>query len=244
MVSTSLWRGARARSSSAGAEVRGLRSEGGGWTIETSAGDFEGRRLADAAGAWADRVAAMAGAAPIGLQPYRRTLVQLRVDPPVPAGLPLIIDALGRFYFKPEAGGRLWLSPHDETPCDPCDCAPEELDVAVAIDRLERTVDWRVERVERSWAGLRSFAPDRLPGLRLRPARPGLLLVRRPGRLRHPDRPRRGEAGGGPAARPGARVRSLALRPRAAQKSWVKISTIPASDTAQAAVRSQGTPAT
>jgi D-arginine dehydrogenase len=77
--------------------------------------------------------------------------------------MPLVIDALGRFYFKPEAGGRLWLSPHDETPCDPCDCAPEEYDLALAIDRLEQLVDWRVEHVERSWAGLRSFAPDRLP---------------------------------------------------------------------------------
>ncbi len=73
------------------------------------------------------------------------------------------MDALERFYFKPEAGGRLWLSPHDETPSDPCDCAPEELDVAIAIDRLEGLVDWKVERVERSWAGLRSFAPDRRP---------------------------------------------------------------------------------
>jgi D-arginine dehydrogenase len=75
----------------------------------------------------------------------------------------LVIDAAGAFYFKPEAGGRLWLSPHDETPTDPCDCAAEELDIAIAIDRLEKVVDWRIERVERAWAGLRSFAPDRLP---------------------------------------------------------------------------------
>lgn len=146
-----------------GAEVRALRREGGAWTIETAAGDFRAAVVADSAGAWADRIAALAGAAPVGLQPFRRTLMQLRVAPPAPAGLPLVIDALGRFYFKPEAGGRLWLSPHDETPCDPCDCAPEELDVAEAIDRLERAVDWRVERVERSWAGLRTFAPDRRP---------------------------------------------------------------------------------
>jgi D-arginine dehydrogenase len=146
-----------------GAQVRGLSRDGGGWTVATAAGTFRARIVANAAGAWADRIAAMAGAVPIGLQPYRRTLSQLRVDPPAPAGLPLVIDALGRFYFKPESGGRLWLSPHDETPCDPCDCAPEELDVAVAIDRLQSVVDWKVERVERSWAGLRSFAPDRRP---------------------------------------------------------------------------------
>lgn len=158
-----------------GAEVRGLRRDGPGWTVETAAGAFRARTVANAAGAWADRVAAMAGAAPVGLQPYRRTLSQLRVDPPVPADLPLVIDALGRFYFKPEAGGRLWLSPHDETPCDPCDSAPEELDVAIAVDRLEGAVDWKVERVERSWAGLRSFAPDRRPVYGFDPEVPGFF---------------------------------------------------------------------
>ena len=159
----------------AGAEVRALRREGEGWTIETAAGAFRARLVADAAGAWADRVAAMAGAAPIGLQPYRRTLSQLRVDPPAPPDMPLVIDARERFYFKPEAGGRLWLSPHDETPCDPSDCAPEELDVAVAIDRFEQVVDWRVGRVERSWAGLRSFAPDRRPVYGFDPLVPGFF---------------------------------------------------------------------
>lgn len=135
----------------------------GRWHIETSAGAFVAHILVNAAGAWADEVARAAGVDPIGLQPYRRTLVQLRVDPAPSPGLPLVIDALGRFYFKPEAGGRLWLSPHDEAACDPCDAAAEELDVALAIDRLQQVVDWRVERVEHSWAGLRSFAPDRLP---------------------------------------------------------------------------------
>lgn len=133
------------------------------WRIETTAGPFSADVLVNAAGAWADDVAILAGELPIGIQPYRRTIAQLRVDPPAPAALPLVIDAAGRFYFKPEAGGRLWLSPHDESPCVPHDCAPEELDVAIAIDRLERAVDWRVEAVERKWAGLRSFARDRLP---------------------------------------------------------------------------------
>jgi D-arginine dehydrogenase len=134
-----------------------------GRRIETKAGSFEADVVVDAAGAWADDVARLAGIEPLGIRPYRRTIAQLRIDPPVPAGLPLVIDSLERFYFKPEAGGRLWLSPHDETPCEPCDAAAEEYDVALAIDRLEKAVDWRVERVERSWAGLRSFAPDRLP---------------------------------------------------------------------------------
>jgi D-arginine dehydrogenase len=154
-------------------EARLLRAERrpGGWSLDTAAGEFECGILVDAAGAWADEVARIAGEAPLGIRPYRRTLAQLRVAPPVPADLPLVIDALGRFYFKPEAGGRLWLSPHDETPCEPCDSAAEEYDVALAIDRLEQAVDWRVERVEHSWAGLRSFAPDRLPVYGFAPGR-------------------------------------------------------------------------
>lgn len=133
------------------------------WLIETGAGAISAGILVNAAGAWADEVAIAAGEQPLGIVPHRRTIAQLRVDPPASAGMPLIVDALGRFYFKPEAGGRLWLSPHDETACSAGDCAAEEIDVAIAIDRLEHVVDWRIERVERSWAGLRSFAPDRLP---------------------------------------------------------------------------------
>lgn len=147
----------------------------GGWRIETTAGNFEAGILVNAAGAWADGVAAAADVGPIGIQPYRRTIVQLRTDPGARADLPLVIDALGRFYFKPEPGGRLWLSPHDETPCAAGDCAAEEIDVAIAIDRLQSIVDWRIERVERRWAGLRSFAPDRLPVYGFDPAQPGFF---------------------------------------------------------------------
>ncbi len=118
--------------------------------------------LVNAAGAWADEIARMAGIAPKGIQPYRRTVAQLQVDPPPPDNLPLCLDILGQFYFKPE-NGRLWLSPHDETPSLPVDAAPEEMDVALAIDRLQHVTDWKVQRVERKWAGLRSFSPDRLP---------------------------------------------------------------------------------
>jgi D-arginine dehydrogenase len=118
--------------------------------------------LADAAGAWADPVAQMAGVRPLGITPYRRTIAQLRTAPEPSPALPLVLDIGGNFYFKPE-NGRLWLSPHDETASQPCDAAAEELDIAIAIDRFESVVDWRVERVEHKWAGLRSFAPDRLP---------------------------------------------------------------------------------
>jgi D-arginine dehydrogenase len=146
-----------------------------GWRIGTAAGELEAAVLVNAAGAWADEVAARAGAAPLGIAPFRRTMVQLRIEPEAPAELPLVIDASGGFYFKPEAGGRIWLSPHDETPCPPCDSAPEEYDIALAVDRFEKVVDWRVVRVERSWAGLRSFAPDRVPVYGFAPASPGFF---------------------------------------------------------------------
>lgn len=135
----------------------------GGWEIQTRAGTVRADILVNAAGAWASPIAQLAGATPIAITPHRRTVIQLATDPAAPADLPLVMDALGRFYFKSEAGGRLWLSPHDETPVPPHDVAPEELDVAIAIDRFEHAVDWRVLRRERSWAGLRSFAPDRAP---------------------------------------------------------------------------------
>ena len=99
----------------------------------------------------------------LGITPYQRTVVQLRTVPGPPDAMPVVMDLAGRFYFKPEGAGRVWLSPHDETPADPCDAAPEELAVAEAIDRFEQVVDWKIEAVERKWAGLRSFAPDRLP---------------------------------------------------------------------------------
>ncbi|WEK43563.1 MAG: FAD-binding oxidoreductase [Candidatus Sphingomonas colombiensis] len=158
-----------------GCGLIGATRQNGRWRIETTDGPHEAAVLVNAAGAWVDKVAQMAGAAPIGIQPYRRTLAQLRVDPAVPMGMPLVADLGGAFYFKPEAGGRLWLSPHDETPVEPGDVQPEELDVAIAIDRMEQAVDWCVKQVERKWAGLRSFAPDRLPVYGFAPDAPGFF---------------------------------------------------------------------
>lgn len=135
----------------------------GGWLLELADGrQLTCGALVNAAGAWADDVARIAGASPLGIVPLRRTMAQLRVAPEAPASLPLVLDIAETFYFKPEAG-RLWLSPHDETPTAPCDAAPEEIDVAAAIARLAEVTDWQVEAVEHKWAGLRSFAPDRLP---------------------------------------------------------------------------------
>lgn len=145
------------------ARLAAVQGEGSGWRLGLADGrELHCAVLVNAAGAWADEVAALAGVRAIGVVPLRRTMAQLRVSPAPPAALPLVLDIDESFYFKPEAG-RLWLSPHDETPSDPCDAAPEEIDVATAIARLEEVVDWGVERIDHRWAGLRSFAPDRLP---------------------------------------------------------------------------------
>jgi D-arginine dehydrogenase len=157
------------------AGVRAAERSGGDWRIDTADGPVSAGIFIDAAGAWADGVARLAGVAPIGIQPYRRTLAQLRTEPAAPDGMAHVSHIGGSFYFKPEAGGRLWLSPHDETPVEPSDVQPEELDVAIAIDRLEHVVDWRITAVERKWAGLRSFAPDRLPVYGFAPDQPGFF---------------------------------------------------------------------
>ncbi|MBC2777473.1 NAD(P)/FAD-dependent oxidoreductase [Parasphingopyxis marina] len=157
------------------AQVEKIEAAGPGWRISAGGALCEAVILVNAAGAWADEIAAMAGLPTIGIAPYRRTMIQLRTDPPAPAQLPLVIDAAGAFYFKGEAGDRLWLSPHDETAVPPGDVAAEEIDIAVAIERLESAVDWTVVAVERKWAGLRSFAPDRLPVYGFDPLAPGFF---------------------------------------------------------------------
>jgi D-arginine dehydrogenase len=146
------------------AELVGLERVGGAWTARLANGEtLTAKVVIDAAGAWADIVGAMAGARRIGLAPLRRTA--LVVDPP--AGItvdrwPFVIDVDETFYFKPEAG-KLLVSPADETPSPPCDAQPEELDLALAIDRVQAAADLPVRRILRSWAGLRSFVADRSP---------------------------------------------------------------------------------
>lgn len=157
------------------AEVLTVDRAPGGWRIATRAATLTAKFVVNAAGAWADVLASRAGVPPIGLNPCRRTMVQLTIQPPAAPDLPLVIDAGGGFYFKPEAGGRLWLSPQDETPCGPCDSAPEEIDIARAIDRLEQATTLRIGKIERSWAGLRSFAPDRRPVYGFDRASPGFF---------------------------------------------------------------------
>ena len=145
----------------ADAEVRALGRVDGSWVARTPAGDFAAPVVVDAAGAWADAVAALAGLQPIGLVPKRRTALTIAAPAKHDSThWPMTGDLAETFYFKPDAG-RLLVSPADETPVPPCDAQPEELDVAIAVDRLMRATTIEVSRVERKWAGLRSFVADK-----------------------------------------------------------------------------------
>ncbi|NUB13517.1 FAD-dependent oxidoreductase, partial [Azospirillum brasilense] len=132
-----------------------------------ASGVFARAVAATAAGPWAAVPAAAAGRRAGGLVPKRRTAITFDpafADPADGAGLagwPMTIDVDERFYMKPESG-RLLLSPADETPVEPCDVQPEELDIAVAIDRMEQAVRFSVRRITHKWAGLRSFVADKV----------------------------------------------------------------------------------
>ncbi|MCE2692468.1 MAG: FAD-binding oxidoreductase [Rubrivivax sp.] len=146
-----------------GAGEVALHRQAGQWTVDSRAGRFQAPVLVNATGAWADVVARQAGARPVGLQPMRRTAMTIAA----PEGhdtrhWPMVIDVDETVYFKPDAGQFL-LSPANEDPMDPCDVAPEELDIALAVDRFEALTTHPVRRIAHRWAGLRSFVADRAP---------------------------------------------------------------------------------
>jgi D-arginine dehydrogenase len=131
------------------------------WHVETSSGAvFQAPVLVNAAGSWGDEVAAQAGVGKIGLVPKRRTAVVIDPAPFIPQDWPVIGDVGHSWYARTEARTRLMVSPADETPDVPHDVQPDELDVAVAIDRMQQALDIDVRRIEHSWAGLRTFTPD------------------------------------------------------------------------------------
>jgi D-arginine dehydrogenase len=150
---------------------------GGDWSIVTSAETFTAPVLINAGGAWADEVAALAGAPLIGLQPKRRTALLVQPPPELAiARWPMVMDLEETYYFKPDAG-KLLLSPADETPSAPCDAQPDDLDVAIAVDRVEQATTLSIERVTHSWAGLRSFVADRSPVVGFDPACEGFFWL-------------------------------------------------------------------
>jgi D-arginine dehydrogenase len=142
-----------------------LEWRGGAWRVEAGGERFEAPVLVNAAGAWVEQVAALAGLPPLGISPLRRTA--LTIDPPAGvcvADWPEMFDVDEEFYFKPDAG-LILISPADETPSEPCDAQPEEWDVAMGVHRFEQATGLDIRHVRHRWAGLRTFAPDRLPVL-------------------------------------------------------------------------------
>jgi len=134
----------------------------GAWQVEVTSGDsFAAPVVVNAAGAWGDEVAALAGVTPLGLQPKRRTALIIDPAPWKVADWPAMDDVATSWYAKPEARSKLLISPAEETDMPPHDVRPEELDIAVAVDRMQQALDIEVRRVEHSWAGLRTFTPDR-----------------------------------------------------------------------------------
>ncbi len=133
------------------------------WYVTTPVGHFRAPVVVNAAGAWGDAIAALAGLPPIGLLPMRRTIIVccpsgFAVNP----NAPLVLDVGAQFYFKPD-GANIWASPSDETPVEASDVQPNELDVAITADRIEKATRYKIPSIARRWAGLRTFAPDRAP---------------------------------------------------------------------------------
>jgi D-arginine dehydrogenase len=165
------------------ARVTSVDRDGAGWRIGFADGDvLLVGEIVDAAGAWADTVAALAGVPPLGLTPLRRTIAVVRVpdptrlQPPDSGPLPMVCEATDRWYFKAD-GPHLLVSPADETPAEPGDARPDELDVALALERVEEVTGLGLRSVVTSWAGLRSFVPDRVPVVGGLPEHPGFWFV-------------------------------------------------------------------
>ena len=145
------------------AEVTALERDARYWRIDVGTAEHRAAVVVNSAGAWADHVGALAGAIAIGLMPKRRTAMTIGVPDGIDADAwPMAVDVEEEFYLKPESG-RFLISPADETPSEPCDAQPDEMDVAICVDRVEQAFDMQVRRIENKWAGLRSFVADKSP---------------------------------------------------------------------------------
>jgi len=158
------------------ARVVGLSRRNGVWEVRTEKGDvLQAVRVVDAAGAWGDEVARLAGIAPLGLTPKRRTGIIIDPSPYAVADWPMVQDVIQSWYCRPEARTRLMVSPADATPMPPCDVQPDELDIAIGIDRMQQALAIEVRRIERAWAGLRTFTPDGHLAIGAEPGEPGFF---------------------------------------------------------------------
>ena len=162
------------------AEVVRFRQTDASWEVQTPDQQYAAAVVVNAAGAWCDVIGQLAGARPVGLVPKRRTAFTCNGPAGVPpeelSAWPVIIDSDEEFYFKPESGGIL-ASPADETPMDPCDVFPDDYDVAVAIDRIQKATTLSIAHINRRWAGLRSFVSDKTPAVGMDSERAGFFWL-------------------------------------------------------------------
>ena len=160
-----------------GVRVDGIERHRSRWRVAAGGQHWDCDVVVNAAGAWCDRVAAMAGAVPLGLRPLRRSVF---VFPPPPgldiAAWPLVSDIAGRYYFEP-SGGLILASPADEIPDEPGDARPEVEDIALGVSEIEAATELRVRGVRRTWAGLRTFTPDGVPAVGFDPDCPGFFWL-------------------------------------------------------------------
>ncbi|MEU1725659.1 NAD(P)/FAD-dependent oxidoreductase [Actinomadura sp. ATCC 39365] len=159
------------------ARVRALSRTAGVWRAVTDAGEHAAPTLVNAAGAWADEVAGLAGVRPVGLRPLRRTAFLVDLPEGTDArSWPMVTDVADTFYFKPESG-RLLVSPADATPVPPCDARPDDLDVAVGVRRVQEATTLEIRSVRHAWAGLRSEVADGTPVIGPAPDDPGFVWL-------------------------------------------------------------------
>jgi D-arginine dehydrogenase len=156
-------------------ELLSARHDGRRWTARAGEHEFVADVIVDAAGAWADEVARRCGVDPIGLRPLRRTAA-LVAAPEHTARWPMVMDVDLGWYAEPEPGGLL-VSPMDETASEPCDARPEEVDVALALERVNTALGLDLRHVRRAWAGLRTFSADRDPVAGPDPAQPAFVWL-------------------------------------------------------------------
>ncbi len=157
------------------APVTAAAKTGGGWRLEAGGERIEAGVLVDAAGAWGDELASIAGVKPVGLAPRLRTAAL--IDAPAGSeGWPMVIEARETFYLKPDAG-RFLLSPADETDVVPHDAAADDFALAEGAERMEELLDWSITRRPVTWAGLRTFSPDRVPCIGFDPEVPDFFWL-------------------------------------------------------------------
>jgi D-arginine dehydrogenase len=155
--------------------VTGLARQGRTWRVSTPEGDIDCVSVIDAAGAWGDRVAQMAGVEPLGLQAMRRTAFMVPGDHGY-SRWPMVVDVDHNFYFRPD-GAQLLCSLAEEVPEEPGDPRPRMEDVALAIERINQATTLDIRAVNSQWTGLRTFSPDRDLVIGEDPAAPGFFWL-------------------------------------------------------------------